>query len=359
MLKAYQKYLKDERVLVDENRKEVNQHNRKMLIALLSITSITYIGLLFLASVNEAYRQLYGLYVVSFLYSLIFLFFILKFKEMPVRVICYGTYATMVLFCAYSSAFLAPDAISARVLIFILMFPILFYDYSKYINAAVFVFAGVYLSTIFPFKEGQLQIDEFVNVVCYAMIGVVLGHVVRYTSLRYFALTHVEKRRYEINFSTGLPRYRRMAEKVESRQTPPLALAVISIEGMDTLYRKIGVEYADAYMKEIGNQFQEPHGIPNLSFYYYEGAELIAVAEDHLHTDLLQCLSEIYPILRNIRPEGPDGKQSPLHFEIGAAYWTGDLLKTMKHAGKALDHAKKVGKNRIVIYEDMKVTDEF
>lgn len=352
MIKRIREYLRYEKELYEEHGTEVNVHNRKMLMTVLAVTLIGYLFLLILSVFSSNYSRISLVYFVSIVYYGLCLFFTLKFREMPVRLLNYGLMFVMVLFCMYSSAFITPHAVSVRILLYLLLFPMLFYDCSLYVDAAEVLLAVMYLGLVGVFKESQLVMDEIVNVCCYTLMALVLGHFIRWNSLRYFSISRAREEERWLDDRTGLFNYRRLAEDMKSRSNPPKAIAVIQIGGASRISRRYGEELAEAYFKRLGDCLQTLEQTDSLGC-YCGSMELTVVLEHNFEQGLFQRLAEIYEQIRALEPGSFPEAEGQLDVRIGASLWRWDFQTTMGYADRALSYSIEHKENHIVIYEDI------
>lgn len=344
--------LQNEKRTYRENKNDVNIHNRKMLTIVLLVSAVSYTVLLCLSMIHHNYARLFPLYLISILYAGISLFFVRKFQETPVRLLCYGMNAAMILFCIYSSAFLTPQTACSRVLIFIMLFPVLIYDSSVYIDTAEILFSMIYLAVIAPFKMKDAFVDEVVNVASYSIMALILGHYIRWNSVNYFTVRRQQGLETQKDALTGLFRYQRLHKEMRERTIPPFALVAFHVEGLWDRRRWSGIEEAEAYLRRLGECFSEIQETERMIFYSYGGSEFLASAERNFQKGLFQSLVDVYRTVSEL--ESATMKESEgITLYIGAAYWNGTLESTLGKVDRALNFAQCMGQNRIVIYDDM------
>lgn len=354
MLLKLKEYYRKEKEIIAENKEEINSYNRNMLTMVLLILVLCYAVLALLGKAWENYAQLYFLYGASMLCALICLYFLFQVKDMPVHVLVYGMYAIMVLLCIYSSAFLSPGSFSVYVLIFIVMFPVLFLDNALRINGAECIYTLVYIYAIFQYKESSIVFEEMVNVLFYAAIAVVLGAFRRKERFYYYKLKKEKYIAEHRDTITGLPNHKQMKKDLKLQGRQPLALVMLHIEDVLHMSKIYGLQFSDGFLKELGRCLQSPNIADTLTFYCYGGREFIAVAYHDANRGLFQRLAAVHVAVRALSPYEDEDSEEGLRFSIGAAYWSTDTKKLMNHLDQAVRYAMKSGKNRIVIYEDMK-----
>lgn len=345
-------YLAWERRVLTEQEEIIRERNRNMLRVLLLVVVLSFAGLTVIGLFEPNYQEFQVAYLGSMLYMGLCLFFLRRNPELPIMHMTYGIYSVMVLLCIYSSAFLSPQNLSTRVMLFMMVFPSLFLDGSPRMDGVSILLTLAYLGAVWFFKTGTVRLDEMVNVVSCSVLGMVVGHFLRRQALRSVQREGRQQMRKQRDAVLGIDNRRKMLSDVAHRGTPPQAVVVVDIQELHALCRSLGTSFAESELWLLGGGLQKEAALQGITLYGCNGQDLIGVAEPRSFIGMFQRMEPLCRALEQYVLYDAKGKVVPLHFGIGVAEWTGDLDETVRHADWAAQYAQRDGTGHIVLYEE-------
>lgn len=351
MIEKIKKYLLWEKECMKSAEEIIVDRNRKMLVMLQSSMIASYVGLLIFGLIKNGYSSFQALFAFMLVYMIICLVMLLKSPSMSVGILTYGVYIVTILLCLYAAAFVDPDHINSLAYICFLLFPILYIDSSVKLDVLNLVLAGIYLYNVLEYKVGKALMLEAINIVSFSLLGLVIGHFVRWRNLRGLSIMEKYEKSELQEALTGLPNHNCLLKDLASMPMSPQAVLSVEIAELSNPIQSFGLHFRDEQLQKLGRellQAAEEQGI----HLYCCGGELIGIVDPRMLEGLFQRLEPLHHILRSFVFHKKEGEAGKLHFGIGASLCEGDVDMAFARAAAACSHAKKEGMSRIVIYEE-------
>ena len=348
MLKKWKEYLTWERTNIQRASAYINQRNRSLLVLLLSAMVVMYLGLLGFGLATSSYVSFQMLYLTMLVYMAICLIMVLKMPTMPPGYLTYGIDIVTILLSMYASAFVDPDYINTEAYIFFLLFPALYLDTSVRMDVVNTSLAAMYLACILRFKNGKAMVLESISIVCFALLGMVVGHFVRVHEVRSAAVMERSAREKLRDPLTGLPNHVCLSRALEGAATQPQAVLLIEVRELADPVRFFGTDFLEEQLRRLGDALVQAAGEQGIDLYCC-GSGIVGIVQPRLPQGVFQRLEALHHTLKYYVYRHDDGRETRLHFGIGAALCEGGFEKTFARACAACEAAQHDGMNRIVL----------
>lgn len=348
MIKKMKEYFQWEKDSLKLTKEFIIERNRSMLIMLQSAMIVSYVSLLIFSLIKNKYSSFQMLYAFMLIYMLICLVMIIKTPSMPAGYLTYGVYIVTIFMCMYAAAFVDPDHINSEAYIFFLLFPILYVDSSLRLDLINIVLSAIYLYNIIQYKTGKALMLDAINIVCFSLLGVAIGHFVRWRTLRALVLVEQTAQTEYEEALTGLPNHQSMARDLISLPVNPQAVIFININEFANPLLSFGLHFQKQQLRELGDKLAEAADEQGINL-YCSGTGIVGLVQPRLLEGVFQRLEPLYQVLSGFEFHREDDVTVKLHFGIGGALCDGDIEQALEQATAASNSAQQDGKNRIVI----------
>lgn len=326
----------------------IRKRNRQMLIMLQSAMVVSYVGLLIFSLIKNGYSSFQGFYIFLLIYMSICLVFVLKSPDMSIGYLIYGVYIVTILLCLYVSSFVDPDYINSEAYIFFLLFPVLYIDSSIRLDLVNIVLASLYLYNILEYKTGKALALESVNIVCFTLLGLAVGHFVRHRTLKDFADMEESARTDLQEAITGLPNYNCLMRDLSSTPVTPQAVVLIRIEELLSPVRSFGLDFQEHQLRDLGSALAAAAEEQGIDLYCCSG-EIIGIVHPRMLDGVFQRLEPLYHTVSNFEIQKSSAEAIKLHFGIGASLCDEDIEEALEKAYIACSAAQNDDINGIMM----------
>lgn len=337
--------------LAPKNMEKVKEFNRNMLSILLFIGGLIIIVPIIATPFSVTKKSIMPIYILAILlYFSLFFLFRLPFMGKYVLFGLYCCFSFFFLFSLYLSLIHTPDMRATILLGVFCITSFSFIDLPLRMN--LFVIFWLVLHTLLSlFFKPLYVIDDLVNCLIFAIIGILFGNIlvgVRLESYEAQRLLTIEK---ETDFLTGLHNRRKLFDTFNYYQAnddieKPCSIFMIDIDNFKELNNRYGHIVADKYLKNFGQILKTFNASYNLEFYRYGGEEFVGLAYEHNEEKLLSLAEKVRTSILELDVEG-----EAVTVSIGVTYCREeeelDYETLVKRADKATYAAKRLGKNRV------------
>ncbi|MDO5134538.1 MAG: GGDEF domain-containing protein [Eubacteriales bacterium] len=348
MIKKIKAYLTWEKESLRSAKELIRERNRRMLVMLQSAMVVSYGGLLIFSVIQNGYSSFQALYAFMLLYMLLCLVFILKTPSMSVGHLTYGVYIVTILLCMYATSFVDPDYINSEAYIFFLLFPILYVDYSPRLDILNLVLASMYLYNILEFKNGKALALDAINIVCFSLLGMAIGHFTRYRAIRSFAALEKGRQSQLRDPLTGLPNHQCLQRDLSTMPVIPQAVIYIQIRELGSPLPAFGLRFQEELLLQLGRDLEAAAREQGIDLYCC-GKGIMGLAQPRLLEGLFQRLEPLHHVLSSFEYHRNEDEILRLHFGIGAAPCDSGIESAFEQASTACLLAQRDGSNRIVL----------
>lgn len=369
LAEQYRAYIANERRLFEVNRASIAHINHSLLRWMLLIAAAISMVITVCCFLLETYRPLMETYLIM---SAVFLVAILFQNRIPddwVLPTFYGISLFMMSYASYSSAVLYPETIGVLALGIIVVMPSLILDKSRHINGLALAIMVFYLIFVMSMKLPDQRPDEFVYIISFTLVGMMLGAYLRRVRLENLELLRLSRIRETTDVLTGLHNRRRLfdffieCESGRAKQ-PVTGLSILDIDFFKTYNDTYGHLAGDNCLKAIGTWLAKYGKRHNMEFYRYGGEEFVAIAHEPDRVLLEYAFKSIPTGIASLelphegKKEGivtmsqgvflipqqqpAPGEELPLHGFRAQQY--------LSKADEALYQAKQQGRNRTIFY---------
>lgn len=347
--------------LVDMNRDAVDSRNTSMLRLSLICGVIIFALTLLVSFFVPLYSYLTNTYIAVLLLFAALLALLKYVKKIPLLVMVYLVYTALILYSSITSAFISPTYVCVTILAFLFQFPILYVDKSFRINIATALSALLYLAVIYPYKDRVILVDEFINVLAFAILASFIGTYTRRAMLENFDLKRSLYLSAYTDQLTGIANRRKFferladCEKADCEQ-PITALAMLDLDDFKSYNDTYGHQAGDECLRALGQCFQEYEAEYELVFYRYGGEEFVVASCIYSKEELFGICERLRVSVSEIVLSDAAAGARGITISIGVAALSdcanegaqrkyGTLISM---ADSALYAAKDAGKNQIV-----------
>lgn len=326
----------------------INERNRTLLFVLQSSMIFFYLVLLIFSLIQNGYSSFQMLYAFFLVYMILCLFLIIKSPLMPINVPMYGIYIVTILLCMYASAFVDPIYINSEAYIFFLLFPVLYLDYSIRIDTVNLILSALYLYNILDYKVGKALVLEATNIICFALLGIIVGHFVRWRTLKSFVMVKSGIQLELREPLTGLPNHRSLIKDLASLPMNPQAVVFVRISELRSPVLSLGLDFQETQIGLVCDALKKAAEEQGIQLYCC-GSEIVGIVQPRLLEGVFQRLEPLHHVLSSFEFHTNKNETIHFHFGIGAALYDGNINDALNSASDACTLAQKDGMNRIVI----------
>ena len=257
-------------------------------------------------------------------------------------------YFVGITYAANRSAFDYPNIVTTSSLAFLVQIPIFCIDRSWKIVLATSLFAIFYLCFIFPFKNPNIYMFEFTNVVSFTITSLLIGFFIRKNKLENYAIRKLLFNSSYVDELTNLPNRRKLF--VDFKHERIDAIAILDIDFFKTYNDTFGHAEGDACLVNLSNKFIELSKKYSIDFYRYGGEEFVCLFSKYSREEILDVCNEIKVSANTITtPNITDTITLSLGICVCEDFSDRNLKQLIHLADKALYDAKHSGRNQLKI----------
>lgn len=364
-VKTLKEKIKREDSLIKANSKAISQQNmrtlRAILIASILIFSVNSLFSFLSSQMSGAgYTGLRWAYLAIAIVAIGFYATLKIFPKIQSVWIIYLIYCVSVIYCIFTSAFLATNYISITILAVLFQMPILYLDNSVRINLFTLFSGIVYLLFIWKFKTTELAIDETVNLLSFLLISIIIGSFVRKIKLENFSME--AKLQYLSLYDplTGIANRRKLLQDIQSVEKDEehnlKGIAIADIDFFKKYNDTYGHQKGDQCLKTIADCFLRFENTGKIQFYRYGGEEFAILFLNCSPEESVALSTEIKEAIDNLNIDHKGSEKGNVTISIGIATLNEDIFQKWEYlllcADKALYNAKTSGRNSVAVHND-------
>ncbi len=232
----------------------------------------------------------------------------------------------------------------------------LYLDYSWRVNAFALLYAALYLSMIFMFKESSSYIVEVNNIVTIAALSGAIGYHMRTTRIESLLAKKELQSQVYIDPLTGIYNRRKFFEELAPEQGNITAFSIIDIDLFKNYNDSYGHQKGDECLKIMGECYSRVQNcfINNVCFYRYGGEEFTVIFFDCDFEKIEMIINTLIFEVSELNIEHKDSVLKKVTISVGVALIEDNKKgyeSLLKKADVALYKAKEEGRNRVVYYD--------
>lgn len=357
LLQNLKNYFAKENKILEENYYDVQKANKVMLKWLLGVGIASFFILFLISFFEVSYESMRISYLIMFLLLVLVFFIYQKGFKVPVLLLLYGGYIILISICIYTSSFITDDATSVITVIFLVQAPIAILDKGWRICIWETSMTIIYIIFVILYKDKGFVVDECVNVIVAAIIGMVLGTHLRRAQIDNFDLKRQAIIRENTDTLTKIGSRRKLFEDlVKMNEREVSSIIMIDIDNFKSYNDTYGHQKGDDCLAKIGEVFLELSICGPITFYRYGGEEFIGIIYEQDRDRILELCNKVIHSIFDLQIIH---EHSPLQYvtmSLGLAFIEGeiDYDRLIYHADQALYKAKAKGKNTFYIYDKNK-----
>ena len=332
-------YFSWEKECLKNSKDMIHQKNRQMLVMMQSVMIIAYMGLLIFSIIKNGYSSFQGFYLFMLIYMSVCLILILKSPAMSVGLLAYGVYIVTILLCLYVSSFVDPDYVNSEAYLFFLLFPILHIDSSIRQDSTNIILSSLYLYNIHEYKTGKALSLEAINVVCFTLLGIAIGHFVRHRVLKDFETMEKNARTDLQEAITGLPNYKCLMRDIAATPGSPQAVLIIRIQELRSPALSFGINFEEQQLRDLGTELAAAAKEQGIDLYCCSD-EIVGIVHSRMLDGVFQRLEPLYHVLDHFEVRKSDGETIRFHFGIGSSLCDEDIEDALARASTACSAAQ-------------------
>ena len=363
IIKGVVTYQQKQNLLIDSNKKEIEQSNGNLTHAILVMGCGCFAVFTIFSLLVDSYSDLSSSYIVMLAALCLFLLFFNRLRErFSTACLIYAGYFLLICYSIYTSAFVTPDFISVIILFLLFQIPIVTIDKSWRVNLVVIFYMALYMCTAIPCKDARLVPDEILNCLLFTSFGIGLGEILRKARLENFELKRQALLRENTDYLTGLNNRKNLFQRLgdlrdeTNGQTGP-GLLMIDIDHFKLYNDTFGHQAGDDCLKRIAGcflTFGEKH---EMAFYRYGGEEFVGICTSCSGNELLRLGEDLNHAIMALKIPHDCAESPYVSVSIGAAIAEEGIKDNyeqslLSRADIALYTAKTLGRNRSVSYAE-------
>lgn len=347
---AFNAVFKKTNNLFKNNKDAVSKYNKHLILVSYIITMFILIIPIIFSIFRQSMRETLPAYLIVFLVLAILLtIFITNIIKIHSLVYVYLLGLVFFALVSYLSLVRFDTRPAATMLVFFVVAPLLFVDYSWRINIYVFLMFLVHSFYSFDIKGDKLGSIDLLNTLVSLMIGIVFGRLFLVSRLNTFEMERLLTNEKETDFLTGLSNRRKLFDnfnKLSSLNESKIGVIMIDIDYFKEYNDLYGHLQGDACLVEFGKMLLKLQESNNVNFYRFGGEEFVGVTKGIDQDELVLFAEEIRESIGKLNLS-----TQPITISIGLSICSGECYLTIDHfllkADEALYVAKNSGRNRI------------
>lgn len=315
-------------------------------------------GALFVSScLNELLKQNQMFYLGAFVYSIIaiVLFFILRKDSLLAQFVIYLSITVLFLFGCFITQN-KPDIPAATFFVLLLVTPMFMIDKPFFMAIELSAASTLFAVWMYKVKPYDVWMMDFVNVITYSIIGIVLNIIANSVRIKEFILTREINIQKDLDDLTGLKNKGALTREINDFLADPLTdkgiMFMLDIDRFKFINDTYGHDIGDRVIAQLGTFLGKTfvnHEITGR----FGGDEFIVFIKDNDNLDTVNNIAEeiIQGASENVVLPKPEEKIS---ISIGVAIYRGDeknYSEIFKKADVALYLAKADDKRRFHIFK--------
>ncbi len=350
-------FFEREKYIWNNNAEEIEEINNKIAILLIVILCIASFGLSIISTAGIIFSELRMPYYVLFVLTLSMLFIgTAETKMVSPLSLLYFIHTLIMLFATYSAAYVLPDSLSTLVLGFIFVFSLTVFDKMVRVNLTMIGYLVIYLLLASPIKNPNIVVMDLMNVLCFAIVGMILGGYLRQLQLDNIDLKRQSRLRARTDCLTQLPNRASIVEvcSCTDKVSKIGAIVMIDIDYFKLYNDTYGHQQGDKCLISVAKAIKEIDNKYESTFFRYGGEEFMGII---WRTESALPYSVCDDLLNKINNLNIPHKTSPYEkvtVSIGLTKVTSNednnLVKLISQADAALYKSKQSGRNKITSY---------
>lgn len=325
----------------------------------LHVLMVVAFGFLFVSSLlNDLFKINRAFYLFAFVYSAIALcfFFILKKDSLISQFLIYLSITVLFLFGCFITQN-KPEMPAATFIVFVLITPMFMLGKPIFMTLELCCVSTLFIIWMHMVKPYNIWLTDFVNVVIYTIVGIVLNVIANSIRIKEFVLTREINIQKDTDELTGLRNKGSLTREINEFLVDVLSekgiMFMLDIDRFKSINDTYGHDVGDRVISQLGCYLAKVF-VNNEIVGRFGGDEFIVFIKD---TDSLDAARNIATEIINGATDAvllPDSKEK-ISVSIGAAIYRGqekNYSEIFKKADIALYRSKVNPENRFYIYEE-------